>query len=103
MRAPSDTSLARIATGMVDHYLGDVTTSWFNEHDLPPDDIREYVPLMLWMKRNATNHGGLEALRVALGYLLTAPDVDLEQFAGSRYPFSAADIEQIVRLAYHSL
>lgn len=93
----------KIAESMIDHYLGDVTISWFNDHDLPPDDVKEYHSLVVWMKQNATNHGDLKYLKLAFEYLLSNPDFDYEQFAGSRYPYDSEEIREIIEFAYRTI
>jgi hypothetical protein len=93
----------QISESMVEHYLGDVTISWFNDNDSPPDDVKEYHNLIIWMKQNATNHNDLSYLKLAFEYLLCNLDYDCEQLAGSRYPYDDEEIREIINLAYKTI
>ena len=93
----------KISTAMVNHYLSDITVAWFNHHELPPDEMQEYLPLVQWMKQNASNHGDLEYLKLAFEYLLTHPDVNYEDFSGGRYPYDSDDIIEIIDFIYRTI
>ena len=54
----------KISAAMVNHYLSDITVAWFNHHELPPDEMQDYLPLVQWMQQNASNHGDLEYLKL---------------------------------------
>jgi hypothetical protein len=88
----------KISTAMVNHYLSDITVAWFNHHELPPDEMPEYLPLVQWMKQNASNHDDLEYLKLAFEYLLTHED-----FSGSRYPYDSDDIIEIIDFIYRTI
>jgi len=93
----------QLSREMVLHYLSSVTAGWFDHNDLPPDDVREYLPRVEEMKRHATRHADLENLRLAIEYLLTAPHLDLEHFAGPRYPYDADEVREIIEFAYKKI
>lgn len=92
-----------ISRSFITHYLGNITVSWFNDHDLPPDDIDEYHNFVLDMKFYATKHNDLEKLRLAFEYLLAHPEINTEEFAGSRYGFDDEDMREIIRYAYQTM
>lgn len=93
----------QISESMVKHYLDDVTFSWFNDHDLPPDEVEEYHYLVNWMKQNATNHDDLNYLKLAFEYLLKNSEIDCEEFSGGSYPFDDEEIRDIIEFAYRTI
>lgn len=95
--------MMKISAAMVNHYLSDITVAWFNHHELPPDEIQDYFPLVQWMKQNASNHADLEYLKRAFEYLLTHPDINYEYFSGSRYPYDRDEIREIIEFAYRTI
>ena len=84
---------------LLEHYLGYVTVSWFDETDLPPDDVREYSKCVLWMKYAAENCGDLDVLLLAFEHVLGRPDIDVSEYARTRYPYSDADAREIIAFA----
>ncbi|PSB68581.1 hypothetical protein C7B61_00130 [filamentous cyanobacterium CCP1] len=88
---------------MVDHYLGDITVSWFNQHDMPPSHVKDYHSLVLWMRQNANNHGDLNYLKLAFEYMLIQTGINYEEFAGGRYPYDGEDIREIIEFSYKML
>ena len=93
----------KISAAMVNHYLSDITVAWLNHHELPPDEMQDYLPLVQWMKQNASNHGDLEYLKLEFEYLLTHPDVNYEHFSGGRYPYDSDDIIEIIDFIYRTI
>jgi len=90
----------KISTSMLNYYLRNITVSWFGNEDVPPDSIKEYLPLVESMKQMAIYHNDLEDLKLGFEYLLTHPDVDYEAFAGGRYPYESDEIRKIIEFAY---
>jgi hypothetical protein len=88
---------------MIRHYLGDIVISYFNHHDLPPDEVSEYKKYALVMKQNAINHGDLEWLKLAFEYLLSNPNIDCETFGDERYPYDAQEIRDIIQYAWETI
>jgi len=93
----------KISAAMVNHYLSDITVAWFNHHELPPDNLKDYLPLVHWMKQNASNHDDLQYLKLAFEYLVTHPDVNHEYFSGGRYPYDRDDIKEIIDFTYRTI
>ncbi|PSL31568.1 hypothetical protein [Dyadobacter jiangsuensis] len=92
-----------ISESMVNYYLDILTVGYFNDNDLPPDDVRDYEPLVCTIKAKAFRHGDMEHLYFALAWLLTNKDVNLEAFNGGRYPFDAKEMRDIINLIYSRL
>ena len=90
----------RMSESMIKYYLDTITVGYFNEHDLPPDNLGDYENLVNTIKSKATKHGDLEYLHVALAWLLTNKEVDLESFNGGRYPFDADEMREIISYVY---
>jgi hypothetical protein len=93
----------RISKSMINYYLDTITVAYFNDHDMPPDDIRGYDELVETMRLKAIKHGDMDHLRVALAFLLTDRRIDLEAFNGGRYPYDAAEMREIIRHTYEIL
>ncbi|UQA61368.1 hypothetical protein [Polyangium aurulentum] len=93
----------RISESMIRYYLDTVTVGYFDEHDLPADDVRGYDDYIRTLKQKAVKHHDMDALRVALAYLLSSEGLDLAAFNGGRYPFDDAEMREIVRHAYEVL
>ncbi len=92
-----------ISDSMIRFYLSDVVVSWFNRHEIPPENIEDYCPYIFEMEKGAIKHGDHAFLRTAFEYILTHPDVDLEKYNGSRYPYDDAEMREIIHLAWQTL
>ena len=93
----------RISESMLRYYLDTVTVGYFDDHDLPPDNVRGFDDYIQTMKQKALKHHDMDALRVALAYLLSSKGLDLATFSGGRYPFDDAEMRELVRHAYEVL
>lgn len=92
-----------ISESMVRYYLADVLLSWFNTHDLPPDDLSEYREYILDMKKGAIKHGDLEALRLAFEHILDNSHIDSERFNESLYPYDDRDVREIIHYSWKTI
>ena len=92
-----------ISLSMVKHYLDDVTVGWFDDHDLPPENVADYLPRVLEMKKGAAKHGDLEALKLAFEHILANRRIDCEILGGGRYPFDDKDVREIIAFAWKTI
>jgi len=83
----------------VEHYLGYITVGWFNNDDLPPDSVEQYLPYVSGMKNEAARHGDLDKLRIAFDYILGNPQIDSSEYGKTRYPFDDAETREIIAYA----
>jgi hypothetical protein len=88
-----------ISDQMVSFYLRNVTSVYFAEHDLPPDELSGYLEYVEGMKKEAVFHGDLETLRLGFEHLLGNPQLETEPLAATEYPFRESEIREIVRYA----
>lgn len=93
----------RISESMIRYYLDTITVGYFNDHDLPPDDVHGYEPQVREMERKVAKHGDTRSLRLALAYLLRNTALDLAAFNGGRYPFDDAEMREMIRYCYETL
>ena len=84
---------------LIDAYLADITVGYFNRNDLPPDGVSGYSSCVGTLRLHAEHFADLEALKVAVDYLLAHPEIDTEQFAGGRYPYDDEEVREILRYA----
>lgn len=92
-----------ISVQMINYYLSYFTEVWFNDNDLPPDDVREYHPFVKEMELAARKHDDVDALKEGIQYILGNPHFDIEQFSGSRYPFDRDELIEIVEYLWRVL
>ncbi len=92
-----------ISEAMVRHYLTCITVNWFNDHDLPPDNVGDCRPFVESMKTWAVDRGDLPALKLASEHLLGHPEVDCGPLGDVRYPFENEDIRVIIASAWRTL
>ena len=88
---------------MINYYLDTITVGYFNENDLPPDNVRDYEFLVEEMKLKAVRNGDLKYLKLAIAWLLANEAVDPTSFNGGRYPFDADEMREILSFVYQSL
>ena len=88
---------------MIRYYLDTVTVGYFNDHDLPPDDVQEYEPQVRQIERKLAKSGDGEKLQLAFAYLLQNNGFDLETLNGGRYPFDADEMREIIKYCYETL
>ena len=96
----------QISSRIIEHYLSYITTMWFDDHDLPPDDVASYRPRIEKMKLAAKKKGDYEYLRLAFEYLLSnqhLSDEVFETIASGRYLYSADEVRNIICYAYQIL
>jgi len=93
----------RISEPMIQYYLGTVTVGYFNDQDLPPNDVKSYECLVSTIRQKAVKHADMEHLHIALAWLLTNKEVDLQTFNGGRYPFDSEEMFDIICYIYNSL
>lgn len=93
----------KISKSMINYYLSSVTVGWFDDNDLPPDEVQKYLPLVQDIKTWATHHGDLETLKLSFEYLLTHPEINYEEFAGGRYPYDSEEIREIIEFVYRTI
>ena len=84
---------------LIDTYVQDITVGYFDPEDLPPNDLSGYARCLRNVRIGARDFGDLDALKVAFDYLLAHPEIDTEQFAGSRYPYDDEEVREILRYA----
>lgn len=87
----------RISEAMIRYYLDTVTVGYFNDHELPPDDVHGYAEQVHSMGLKMAKHGDSQALRLGLAYLLRHGEIDLSYYNGGRYPFDDAEMREIIR------
>ena len=92
-----------IKESVITHYLADITISWFNENEYPPDELHGYAQCVNWMKGNAEKRGELDLLKLAFEHILANPDVDCERLAGGRYPYDDEEMREIIEYAWQKL
>jgi hypothetical protein len=85
-----------ISNGMLNHYLDYVTIGWFDDHDIPADDLGEYHQRIVKLERSAKRRNDLNPLRLGLDYLLCHPEIDLEAHGG-RYGWDDEEVRDIIR------
>lgn len=93
----------RISESMIRYYLDTITVGYFNDHDLPPDDVREYEPQVREIERKLAKHGDAKSLRLAFAYLLGNAGLDLAAFHGGRYPFDDGEMRAMIRYCNETL
>ncbi|MGF1489077.1 MAG: hypothetical protein ACFBSE_18475 [Prochloraceae cyanobacterium] len=85
-----------ISKGMLDHYIGYITVFYFNDHELPPDEITDYYNNVLELKSDAIRRGDLDPLRLGIDYLLCNTDINLDSHGGI-YPYDDDEVREILR------
>lgn len=93
----------RISESMIRYYLDTITVGYFNDHDLPPDDVSGYEAQVREIERKLAKHGDAKSLRLAFAYLLHNEALDLEVFNGGRYPFDDEEMREMIRYCYEML
>ena len=92
-----------IPTWTIRHYLDYVTAGWFDVHDLPPDDINDYIPYIEDIRKAAVAHDDFNSLRLGFSFLLGNPEIDTAKLGRTRYPYSDAEIRAIIQLICNTL
>ena len=93
----------RISESMIRYYLDTITVGYFNDHDLPPDDVREYEPQVREIERKLAKHGDAKSLQLAFAYLLRNTEIDLAALNGGRYPFDDGEMREMIRYCSETL
>ena len=84
---------------LIDYYLSVVTVTYYNDHDTPPDELGGYDDFIDAMRANAERRGDLGTLKTVFVHLLSHPELDLERYAGGRYPYDDGEIREILTYA----
>lgn len=102
---PAQAATPHVSAHMIRHYTDALTVGWYDDHDLPPDQVDEYAPLVEDLRRTLQRQGDDDdaAFRTGLQYLLTKPDARLEGFAGGRYAYDADEVRDILAYLYQAL
>lgn len=84
-----------VSNSLFDYYLSMVTVGFFDDHEVPPDDLNEYREIIEAMKWWAIRFDELELLKTVFDYYLCYPEISLED-QGGRYPYTDKDIREII-------
>jgi len=93
----------QISESMIRYYLDTVTVGYFDDHELPPDDVRGYDPQVREIGLKLAKHGDAKSLRLAFAYLLRNTGLDLAALNGGRYPFDDGEMREMIRYCYETL
>ncbi len=92
-----------ISESMVRFYLEDITNSYFNREDLPPDDVSGYRRYVFVMKQNALNHGDLGYLKLAFEHVLGNANRKWSHLGDERYAFDDYEVLEIIQYAWETI
>jgi hypothetical protein len=92
----------RISQSLIKYLLGYVTVGYFDDHDEPPEDVAEFAGAAESLRSFAEDTGNMRWLRLAIGYLLSTPGVDLRDYNGGQYPFSERAMRELLEFLWHT-
>jgi hypothetical protein len=93
----------KIPAALIELYLSAVTFNWFNDHDLPAEELAEYEPYVDAMGQWARERGDLPIVKLAYGYLLAHPEIELSRFSGPSFAFVDEDLRAILTYCWQRL
>ncbi|GEN08201.1 hypothetical protein SAMN05443572_106374 [Myxococcus fulvus] len=86
----------KVCTAMLRYHLGQVTLTYFVDHDEVPEDLGELDSYIETMRYGAQASGDLPWLLMGLRHLLHGPRVDLSAYGGGVFPLSDDDMRGII-------
>jgi hypothetical protein len=84
-----------IATGMIREYFT-YATSFIGDIGGLPESVTEYRNSALIMKKRAEEKGDLEALRLAIDYLLLHPNANAPSYASIHYHYDQDEMQEVL-------
>ena len=85
----------KISRGMLDHYIGYITSWYITDNDEIGDELTDYYDYVLEIKDKATKYQDLEPLRLGINYLLCHPEVNLDNHGGD-YTWDDEEVREIL-------
>ncbi|HIV71139.1 MAG TPA: hypothetical protein H9903_09425 [Candidatus Aquabacterium excrementipullorum] len=93
----------KISTTMLDYNLGQITLTYFAEHNEMPEDLSDFDSYIETMRHDAQAAGDLPWLLLGLQQLINDPEIDLAAHGGGVFPLSADDVRDIIIHALYKL
>lgn len=93
-----------ISKQLLAHYLAYVTFSWFDHHDVPPDELSELDSLIEQIRLVLRKYDDEDVMQAGLEQLLVnTPDEELEPLNMGLYPFDGEELREIFAYCYEVL
>jgi hypothetical protein len=86
----------KISKPMVKYYLRYITLGYLGEADEPPGDVEGFDDYIDNARAVAQKQGDLPWFKLALEHLLTDPNVNLKEYTGGQYPYSADRMRELL-------
>lgn len=92
-----------ISRGMVEFYLNKITDMRIIEYNLPADNLCEYDLYIEDVKNSATYYGDLEALKLALEYILANSNINASAMTHSEYDWDDEEVREVIHYLWRKI